>query len=219
MAGKSEVETLLQQVPLGDLAARFGVDEGTVEAAVRQALPGLIGGMAVNASAADGADSLARAVQQHESPAEKLSLEAIDAEDGKKIVKHVLGEQKDDVAKALGANSGSSVIADLIPQLLPLLAPLVMQFLAGRLGGGSAAGTTASSGSAEGGLGGVLGDLLGGLLGGGSGAGPASSGSGSSGGDLGDLLGGLLGGGSGSSGGSSGGGLGDLLGGLLGGRK
>ncbi len=217
MAGKSEVETLLQQVPIGDLAAKFGVDESTVEAAVRQALPGLIGGMAVNASASDGADSLARAVQQHEPSAKKLSLEAIDAEDGKKIVKHVLGDQKDDVAKALGANSGSSVISDLIPQLLPLLAPLVMQFLAGKLGG-SAAGTTASTGSAGGGLGGVLGDLLGGLLGGG-GSGSAGSGSGSSGGDLGDLLGGLLGGGSGSSGSSSGGGLGDLLGGLLGGKK
>ncbi|MBP1326884.1 hypothetical protein JOF28_002116 [Leucobacter exalbidus] len=201
MANESELNALLNQIPLGDLAAKFGVDEATVNAAVRQTLPGLVGGMAVNASDEAGAEKLQAAVQKHTPASGKLNLAAIDTEDGQKIVKHVLGEKKDDVALALGAKAGDSAIADLIPKLLPLLAPLVMQFLAGKIGGGAASG----SGSASGGLGGVLGDLLGGLDSGAQGK--------DSEGGLGDLLGGLLGGGNGK---SSGGGLGGLLGGLFG---
>lgn len=195
MASQSELNALLEQVPLGDLAAKFGVDEATMQAAVRQALPGLVGGMAVNASDETGAAKLQAAVQKHQPASGTPTLKAIDVEDGQKIVKHVLGDKKDDVAQALGSNAGSSAVADLVPQLLPLLAPLVMQFLAGKIGG--AGGGTVSSG---GGLGGVLGDLLGGLLGGGSNTGSNTSAKSTkkksepAGGDLGDLLGGLLGG-------------------------
>lgn len=204
MANASELNALLGQVPVGDLAAQFGVDEDTMQAAVRQALPGLVGGMAVNASDETGAAKLAAAVQKHQPTSGAPTLKAIDVEDGQKIVKHVLGDKKDDVALALGANSGNSAVADLVPKLLPMLAPLVMQFLAGKVGGGGA--------NTGGGLGGVLGDLLGGLLGGGS-ASSTKKQQESAGGDIGDLLGGLLGGGGQSSGG---GGLGGLLGGLLG---
>ena len=214
MASTSELDALLQQVPLGELAERFGVDEATIDAAVRQALPGLVGGMAVNASDRDGADQLERALQKHTPSSGTLDLNAIDTADGGKIVTHVLGDKEETVTKALGAQSGNSVIADLLPQLLPILAPLVMQFLAGKLGGGSSA--PASTSGESGGLGGVLGDLLGGLLGGGSAQGGSAQ-SGDASGGLGDLLGGLLGGGASEQ--SSGGGLGDLLGGLLGGSK
>lgn len=204
-----DFDGLLGQVPVGDLAAEFGVDEATMQAAVRQTLPGLLGGMAVRASDAEGADRLARAVGGHQAPAKPLELKAIDTDDGAKIVQHVLGDRQGDVAQALGARAGDSAIADLIPKLLPVLAPIVMQFLAGRLMGGGAGG----SGGAGGGIGDVLGGLLGGL-GGKPQAGAGSAGGGL--GDLGDLLGGLAGGGAGGSGGA--GGLGGLLGGLLGGR-
>lgn len=207
MASESELNALLGQVPVGDLAAKFGVDEATVTAAVRQALPGLVGGMAVNASDETGAAKLQAAVQKHQPASGTPTLQAIDVEDGQKIVQHVLGDKKDDVALALGSQAGNSAVADLVPQLLPLLAPLVMQFLAGKIGGGG--GGTVSSG---GGLGGVLGDLLGGLVGGGSNSGTKKK-SEPAGGDIGDLLGGLLGGGGKNSGG---GGLGGLLGGLFG---
>ena len=139
MASTSELDALLQQVPLGELAERFSVDEATIDAAVRQALPGLVGGMAVNASDRDGADQLERALQKHTPSSGTLDLNAIDTTDGGKIVTHVLGDKEETVTKALGAQSGNSVIADLLPQLLPILAPLVMQFLAGKLGGGSSA--------------------------------------------------------------------------------
>lgn len=210
MASNNDLNALLAQVPVGDLAEKFGVDGATVKAAVRQALPGLVGGMAVNASDQTGEAKLQAAVQKHQPGGGAPTLKAIDAEDGQKIVKHVLGDKKDDVALALGANAGNSAVADLIPKLLPLLAPLVMQFLAGKIGG------TSGGATSGGGLGGVLGDLLGGLLGGANGGAKPSTKdqAGPSGGDLGDLLGGLLGGGGQGSGG--GGGLGGLLGGLLG---
>lgn len=212
MPSNTELDALLSRVPIADLAEQFGIDQETAEAAVRQALPGLVGGMAANANDAEGAAGLERALEKHSTADAQPKLQAIDTEDGKKIVKHVLGDQGDSVAQALGSQSGNSVIADLIPKLLPILAPIVMQFLAGRVLGG---GSQGASGGASGGLGGVLGDLVGGLFGGSGASSAQSAGSGSSGGDLGDLLGGLLGGGSG----SGSGGLGDLLGGLLGGKK
>lgn len=209
MAQNNDLDSLLQNIPLGELAAKFGVDEDTIGAAVKQALPGLIGGMAVNAVDEEGASKLENAVQKHQPLDGAVDLNAIDTNDGEKIVKHVLGDKKDEVAQALGAQADNNAIASLVPQLLPMLAPLVMQFLAGKIGGGQQ-GTVAAANNDQGGLGGVLGNLLGGLVGGGN------SQQQSSGGGLGDLLGGLLGGGQQQ---SSGGGLGDLLGGLLGGKK
>lgn len=196
MAQSLNLDDLLGQIPLGDIAERFGVDEDTANAAVRQALPGLLGGLAVNASDNEGAGKLEKALERHVDSGAKGGLVAIDTDDGEKIVNHVLGDKKSDVVQALGAQSGSSGIADLIPKLLPILAPIIMQFLAGGF----------SKQQADPDDNGGIGDLLGGLLGGGSQQ---------SGGGLGDLLGGLLGGGSQ----QSGGGLGGLLGGLLGGNR
>ena len=188
---------LLQQVPIADIAKQFGIDEATATQAVQQALPGLLGGMAVNASSEQGANNLTAALKKHEG-ANVATLKAVDTEDGKKIVNHVLGDKQGEVAHALaGQNDGG--LGDIIQNLLPVLAPIVMAFLAKQMGGGSSQTENSSSG-------GGIGDLLGGLLGGGSNT---------SSGGLGDLLGGLLGGGSDN---GSGGGLGDLLGGLLRGK-
>ncbi|GAA1320648.1 DUF937 domain-containing protein [Leucobacter albus] len=199
MANNNALDSLLSQVPVGELAAKLGVDEDTALAAVKQALPGLLGGLAVNASSDEGKQQLEGALSKHTPTDGKISLEAIDEKDGEKIVKHVLGDKQDAVANALGQQAGNAGIAKLIPMLLPLLAPIVMQFLAGKKQQAPAADDNG------GGIGDVLGGLLGGLTGGGQSA-PAS------GGGIGDLLGGLLGGG----GGKSQGGLGGLLGGLLG---
>ena len=48
---------------LNAVAAQFGIDEATAQQAVTQALPGLLGGMAVNASSEEGAASLIRLAQ------------------------------------------------------------------------------------------------------------------------------------------------------------
>lgn len=206
MANNTDLDVLLAQIPVDDIAKKLGVDEGTALSAVKQALPGLLGGMAVNANSSEGQEKLVGALSKHAPAKGKISLDAVDTNDGKKIVKHVLGDKEEAVAQALGAQAGSFDVGKLIPMLLPLLAPIVMQFLAGKIGGGAS--QTASTSGSQGGIGDLLGGLLGGLGGGG---GSAQS---QQGGGLDDLLGGLLGGGS--SKGSSGGGLGGLLGGLLG---
>ena len=195
----ADINELLGEIPIGDIAAQLGVDEATAKQAVTQALPGLLGGMAVNASNEEGASKLTAALKKHEG-AQFKGLDAVDTEDGQKIVQHVLGDKQQDVAMALGSQ-GQGGLGDLIQKLLPILAPIVMAFLAKQFGGGSQPAQTSNSGG--------IGDLLGGLLGGSSSANASAGG-----GDLGDLLGGLLGGGSK----QSGDGLGGLLGGLLGGK-
>ena len=199
----SAVDEILAQIPLGDLAARLGVDPATAENAARQALPALLGGIQANADDPAGAASFAAAVQQHDAGLIDggVDLGQVDTVDGQKIVGHVFGAQQDQVVNQLGGIGalggapaaggpadaqgalGGAAASGLIAKLLPILAPIVMSFLAEKLAGGGAAPAGAPAG-------GGLGDLLGGILGGGAGGQ-----GGALGGGLGDLLGGLLGGG------------------------
>lgn len=203
----ASLDELISQIPIGQLAAKLGVDEATAKSAVERALPTLVGGLEANAQDPAGAASLESALNNHSASGlldGGVDLDQVDEADGAKIVSNVFGDKKNDVASALGGISGGAD-SGLVAKVLPLLAPIVLAYLAKRLTGGGQASGQASGGG--------LGDLLGSVLGG------ASGGSGGGlGGGLGGVLGGILGGASGGSGGS-GGGLGDLLGGLLGGGK
>lgn len=222
----SQFDELYEQVPISQLANRFGVDESEMAQAVRTALPALVGGLEANAAEPAGATSLMRALSQHaETPSD---LDQIDEDDGQKIVGHIYGDNTDQVMQQLGGLGGST--GSLVQKVLPILAPLVLSWLAGKMGG-------------AGGLGSILGDMFGGgrgqaaperpttdvdsgpLFPGGAGAqsgqvqSPASGGStGTSAGSnpLQDILGDVLGGAKSGGGGNI---LGDLLGGLLGGGK
>ena len=211
MAG---LDDIIDNLPIGDIARKLGVDEPTARKAIDDALPALVAGMGANATDPAGAASLEKAVVQHDPKLVEggVNLDDVDEADGRKIVRNVFGGNTDQVVGALDKKEGGG---DLIAKLLPILAPIVLSFLAQQFQKKQA--PTGSGGEAPSSGGGIT-DVLGGLLGGGSGGSGAASGSG---GGLGDLLGGLLGGGSGGSGGTSGsgGGLGDLLGGLLGGGK
>ncbi|GAA1767887.1 DUF937 domain-containing protein [Agromyces humatus] len=213
MAG---IEDIIADLPIGDIAAKLGVDEATATSAVNEALPALLAGMGANATDPAGAASLEKAVAQHDPQLVRggVNLGDVDEADGEKIVKNVFGGNTDQVVNALDTKSGGG-IGGVVVKLLPILAPIVMSFLAAQFQKKQQApAAQAEAGDGEGGgEGGGIGDILGGLLGGGGGA-PSGGGGG-----LGDLLGGLLGGGGGASGGSGGGGLGDILGGLLGGGK
>jgi hypothetical protein len=188
----SELDDLLSQIPMEQLAQQLGVDEQTAELAARQALPALLAGMNANAQDPAGAASLANALGQHDDALLDggVSLDQVDTNDGDKIVGNVFGESRDQVVNrlgggGLGGSSGASGgdMSGLVAKLLPILAPIVMSFLAKQFLKGGRAGAPGSS------SGGGLGDLLGGLLGGGGQGGQGGQGG------LGDLLGGLLGGG------------------------
>ena len=192
----ASIDELMQELPISDIAAKLGVDEATASKAVNQALPALFGGLQANAQDPAGAESIAKAVQQHDPKLVEggVKLDEVDEADGQKIVGHVFGAQKQDVVAALGKTQGPGG-GDLIQKLLPILAPIVLSYLAKqfRVPGGGAQ-------QPGGGLGDVLGDLLGG---------------GGRGGGIGDVLGDLLGG----AGKGKGGDIGDILGGLLGGGR
>ena len=204
----SEIDEILKQVPMDQVAAALGVDRSEAEEATRTAIPALLGGMQANAADPAGAASLMSAVEQHDPSVLGSGLDQIDTQDGQRIVQNVFGEQTPDVMNRLGGatpGQGSS----LIQKLLPIIAPIVMAYLAKKLQGGA--------GGGAGGGGGGLGDVLGSVLGGGA----AGGAGGSQGGGIGDILGQVLGGAGGSQtqpGTPTGqGGMGDLLGGVLGG--
>ena len=136
------VDDILSRIPLADLAARLGVDEGTAEEATRQALPALLGGIQANTADPGGAASFASAVRQHDNDLVEggVNLDDVDENDGSQIVGHVFGDQRGQVVQQLGTTGGASTTSDLMGKLLPLLAPIVMAYLAKRLGGGAAAG-------------------------------------------------------------------------------
>lgn len=158
MAGTS-LDDLLSQLPVGDIARKLGVDESTANGAIAQALPQLLGGMSKNIQSPDGLNALSTAVDDHRTDGALPGVDAIDAEDGKKIVHHVLGDSQDQVARGLSMESLSG------GNLLAILAPIVMSYLGNKKTSSGGGGLGEILGGMLGG--GGLGDMLGGVLGGG----------------------------------------------------
>lgn len=183
----ADLNALLDQIPIGDIAKQLGINEDVAEAAVKQVLPGLVGGLAANAKRDDkSAEMLSNTLKHHNTGTPK-SVAEVDTEDGKKIVRNVFGENEDAVVNKLaGASTKSDVTGDIIKQVLPIVAPIVLSWLASQFLGGktdsAASAPTAAPEPEPAAAGGGIGDLLGGLL---------SSPQGQQ--IAGDLLGGLLG--------------------------
>jgi len=182
----SDFDGLLDLIPVGDIAKQLGIPEDVAEAAVKQAIPAIIGGMAANAKDSDGAKSLESALNKHatSSTGKKVSVKDIDTADGEKIVNNVFGSKKNDVVAAVADSSKGDVTKDLIAKLLPIIAPIVIAFVAQQFLGQKTAAPAAEQPKAAPASSGGIGDLLGGLLG--SSQGQEIVGS---------VLGGLLGGG------------------------
>jgi hypothetical protein len=178
----ADLNALLDLIPVGDIAKQLGIDEDVAEAAVKQVLPGLVGGLAANAKRDDkSAEALSNVLKHHNKGIAK-SVKDVDTADGAKIVRNVFGENEDKVVdKLAAASTKSDVTGDLIKQILPIVAPIVLSWLASQFLGGKTETTTAAAPKEEASSGGI-GDLLGGLL---------SSPQGQE--IAGDLLGGLLG--------------------------
>ena len=174
----SDLDGLLKQIPIDQIAAKLGVPHDVAEDAVAKVLPTIVAGLSANSKDKAGAASLEKALAKHEGRAAS-TVDQIDTDDGEKIVHNVFGSNKDKVVTAVSktAKADESVIA----KILPIVAPIVLSWLASQFLNKK---KTDAAGSGQG----ALGDLLGGLLGGATGS--------KGGGDvLGGLLGGLLGGG------------------------
>ncbi|MFD5224422.1 DUF937 domain-containing protein [Microbacterium sp. NPDC058342] len=193
------LDEILKQVPIDDIAEKFGVSQDVARQAVQEGGAALLGGLAKNAETPEGSSAIEQALNRHDGFSGASKVDDVDQADGGKIVKHVFGDKQQDVIDRLTTSEKTAGGIDF-GKLLPILAPIVMGLIA-----------KATKGKGTGDGGGGIGDILGGLLGGGQQ-------SPSSGGGLGDILGGLGGMFGGSSGSSSQGGnvIGDVLGGLFG---
>ena len=163
----ASIDDLLAQLPIGRIAEMLGVDEATAANATRAAVPALVQGMQANAQDDARAQSLAQAIAQHaqrvaSGAAADDDVDAVDTDDGARIVSHVFGDNEDQVVNQLGGLGGGG---DLFKKLLPMLAPLVMGFLAKQFTNRGGSESSASVQQQD--SGGGLGDLLGGLVGGG----------------------------------------------------
>jgi hypothetical protein len=161
----ADLNALLDLIPVGDIATQLGIDEDVAEAAVKQVLPGLVGGLAANAKRDEKSATMLRNTLEHHRGIPK-SVKDVDVEDGKKIVKNVFGENEDAVvSKLAGASTKSDVTGDIIKQVLPIVAPIVLSWLASQfLGGKQDTATAAPAAPEPEASSGGIGDLLGGLL-------------------------------------------------------
>lgn len=192
------IDDIINNIPMTQLAQQLGVDEQQAEAATREAIPALLGGLQANSQDASGAQSLAGALSNHADalPEGQVDLDQVDTADGSKIVSNIFGGNTDQVVQTLGAKG----VADsgLVQKLLPMLAPIVLAYVAKQMTGskyGNLLGPllAGAAGGAGGAAANPLNDLLGGLLGGSSAA--AAPEAEKQGGGILDMLGGLLGGG------------------------
>ncbi|MEQ1738117.1 MAG: DUF937 domain-containing protein [Rhodoglobus sp.] len=155
----SDLDGLINLIPIGDIAKKLGIDENIARAAVAVAVPAIVGGLAANAANADGAKKLESALGHHDKAV--TSLDEVDEADGEKIVKHVFGSKTGDVAAAAGAKAGGPDIGAIVAQVLPIIAPIVLSFVASQFLGGKKAEPAAAEPVSNGT---DIGSLLGGLL-------------------------------------------------------
>ena len=133
------------------IAAQLGVDPAQAEAAIQQAVPLVVGGLAKNASTDAGAEALHTAAADHAGTDIGSVLGSVlgGGGDGGSILRHIFGSNQGRAAQGLGQSSG--IGAQGAGQLLAMLAPIVMSVLGQR---------AQSQGLGAGGLGGLLGQEL-----------------------------------------------------------
>lgn len=196
MAG---IDDLINQIPVADIAAKLGADQGEVTQAIQTLVPTLLGTLAENVQADDIDSAKLESVVVAEGESDLLTggvnVDQLDEGQGNQMIASLFGgNDTNQVASALaGAGAGGG---DLIKRLLPMLAPIVLAYVGKQFAAKNAgAGAQASGGG--------MGDILGSILGGAAGGGGAAANN-----PLGSILGSVLGGG-------QGGALGNILGGLL----
>ncbi len=174
------------------LSGKSAASEDQVTQALLSALPSMLGKMQTNASTKAGADSLLKALDQHDlSDADIVKLiKTADMEDGVKILNHIYGDETKTAAAQKEVAAKAGIDAAKVAKIMAAAAPAVLTMLATA---NKKANKTQSVSNSDG-----LADLLGGVLslaGGGkkSGLGALLGGSSKNDGlDIGDILGLLL---------------------------
>ena len=135
------LSSMTSQSSVESLTGKTGLSSKQIQTLVMIALPILLKAMTNNASSQSGATSLLGALTQHTNKKNfSDQLTEADAEDGAKIVSHILGGESDAVVKELAGETGIS--ADQVQSVLANIAPVLMS-------GVSAAATSASEQKTE----------------------------------------------------------------------
>jgi len=146
-----KLNDLLSGDVIASIAKSAGASKGDTTNVLANALPDLVKSMASNASTKSGAQSLAKALDDHTTDEGITSLlKNIDLEDGTKILGHILGSDNDSVKGKVSKKTG--VDKDTTSTILATAAPLLLSALGSE--------KKSSKTDADG-----LGDLLGSLLG------------------------------------------------------
>src|SRR6185312_13408027 len=167
----AELDDLINQIPVADIASKVGADETEVNNAIRTLVPALLGGIQQNVEKddIDSSDLESDVTKQGASGLLDggVSVDQVDAKQGDQFVAKIFGgNDSNQVASALsGTGAGSS---DLIKKLLPILAPIVLAYIRKKLADGSSPQPAQQHAqSSSGGLSDVLGSVLGGSASGG----------------------------------------------------
>jgi hypothetical protein len=123
----SILNSLQDKQTVNQLTKSVGADSNQVKKAVELGIPMLMQAMSNNARTPQGAEALAKALDQHkEDPLDDVSgfLNGVDINEGKKILGHVFNQKTQTVEKNLAAQTGMS--SNQIEKLLAQLAPVVL---------------------------------------------------------------------------------------------
>lgn len=118
---------LLSGSVISSIAGQTGTSEKDTQNVLANALPALVGAMAQNASTEDGANSLAKALDDHTSSKGWQAFCEVDTEDGAKILTKILGGETETVQNAVAKKSGASKVDT--SKILAMAAPLLLAAL------------------------------------------------------------------------------------------
>ena len=117
------------------LSGNTGVNTDLIAKLIPLALPLLLKAMTNNASSGEGALSLLNAVGQHSTNRSMNDLlKEADAEDGSKIIGHILGANRDKEVASLAKQTGLS--SDQVNSVLSNIAPSLLSGMSGVLANG-----------------------------------------------------------------------------------
>lgn len=122
------LKLLMSNSSLNAASNKTGISKELIKKLLPLAIPLLIKYMTRNAAQQGGAASLLSALTQHTSNRSmEDQINEVDSEDGSKIIGHILGDDKDEVAERLAKQSGLSKVAVLA--ILAAIAPSILNAL------------------------------------------------------------------------------------------
>ena len=140
------------------LGGKASASDDQVTQALLQALPSMLGKMQTNAQTKTGADSLLKALDQHDLSEEDIVkiIKSVDMEDGVKILNHIYGDETKTAAAQKEVAAKSGIDPAKVAKIMAAAAPVVLTMLAKT---NKKANKTSAVSNSDG-----LSDLLGGVL-------------------------------------------------------